>query len=175
VHLTYPTDSNQEVIKWYPELRSEIPKVAAVSSSRMVMMGELIPTNSVDQAKVLFVNLTPFGRITWLLRNEVWKLLLLIFCGSAALYAIFMSIIVLLPYIARLASLRALAAEPQAQLSASSADPIQWGLFGLLGVITCSGIWLWITSREEKKSTQGFDLVKTVGAALAGFLVGKKA
>jgi hypothetical protein len=174
VYSVAPTDSSVEVTKWFTELRSVSIQETRASPSKMIPVVIDDKSIALGTVEVEFINLNPLKRVLWLFWNEPWKLALLIFTGSAALYAIMMSIGSIIPYISRIISIGAFADESNTRLNSQASDPTQFVLLGLLGLITLAAIGLWIASKEAKKSAQGYEFVKGVGVAIVGFAVGKK-
>jgi hypothetical protein len=122
-----------------------------------------------------FVSLTSGQRVAWLYRNDKYKLIILIVSSGFAAYFILTAAFVFWEHFKNLSSLAANAAEePTTHPFLASADPVQWGILLLIGVITVASIRMWMSNGDEKKSNQGFDLVKMMFTAGLGFVVGKR-
>lgn len=122
-----------------------------------------------------FVSLTAVQRVAWLYYNDKYKLAILVVSSGFAIYLIAAATLVFWEHFRRLSLFAAHAAEtPTTHTFLASADPVQWGILFLLGVITVASIRMWMSNRDENKSNQGFDLVKMMFTAGLGFIVGKR-
>lgn len=122
-----------------------------------------------------FVDMTPLERIKWMAKNDLEKLAVFVAGLMSAIYLILLSIWTISPYGVRLFSMSAFADEtPPVTKNTLPVDFFTGALLGFVGASLLAAILVWMVSKNDKKSSQGFEVVKGVGVGALGFIAGKK-
>lgn len=121
----------------------------------------------------IFFRLGPWGRIRWLYSNDIPKFILFASATALGIYFIGRFFAYILYYLGNSVLNNAHADEAASHASSRSlSDPLTLTCLAFAGIALLSGVFMWIRG-NDKRSVQGFELVKGIGSGAFGFLAGK--
>ena len=122
-----------------------------------------------------FASLSPLERVSWLAKNKFGDFALLVASCAMGLYFIVNFASLLLRESFNLIFPGAAADENSLKaLPPAVYDVVGIVLLAFVGIALLGGIFVWATSKDNKKSNQGFEIVKSLGVGALGYFAGRK-